>query len=403
MPSLGADMVDGRLLGWHVRLGDVVKRGDIVATVDTEKAEIDIETFEPGVVAQLLVEPGTKVPVGAVLAILSADGAAADAPRQEVVEPEAEPLSKPELVTASQPEPVAAHPSKPVAAAEPRSPDGGPRVSPLARRVAADLGVDLTAVRGSGPRGAITRVDVERAAATSPGRVADAASHRSASDRSASLREAVGALMARSKREIPHYHLARDIDLTVALGWLEEHNRDRPPAQRVLAAALLLKAAALSAHDVPEVNGAFQDGTFRPAARVNLGVAVSLRTGGVIAPAILGADELTLAELMQALHEVTARARRGVLRGSDLAGATLTVTSLGEQGADLVHGVIFPPQVALVGFGRIVQRPWAVDGMVGARPAITATLAGDHRVSEGHRGSLYLASLDHHLQEPDQL
>ena len=209
--------------------------------------------------------------------------------------------------------------------------------------------------------------------------------------------------MARSKREIPHYYLQRDIDMSAALDWLQAHNAQCPAGERILPAALLLRAVALAAHDVPEVNGTYTDGAFRPAPHVDLGVAVSLRAGGVIAPVIPAADALALPALMTALRALTARARRGKLHGMDISGGTLTVTSLGDTGADLVHGVIFAPQVALVGFGRIAARPWAVGDLLGSRPMVTATLAADHRVSDGHRGSLYLSSLDHHLQEPDQL
>jgi len=394
MPTLGADMTAGTLLEWHVAPGDAVRRGDIVATVDTDKAEIEIETFDEGVVDALVVAPGTKVPVGTVLATFRADGPVAAPPA---------PAAPPPAPVAAPPAPAAPPPT--VAPGEHR-----PRVSPLARRIAADLGLDLATVSGTGPGGAVTRVDVERAgappAAAEPAPAvpdAAAAEHRSADERLASLRAAVAALMARSKREIPHYTLQRTIDLTAALDWLGAYNAGRPPAQRVLPAALLLRAVALAAHDVPEVNGTYEDETFRPAPHVTLGVAISLRQGGVIAPAIPNADTLALPQLMTALRELTARARRGVLRGTDLGGATLTVTNLGDQGADLVNGVIFPPQVALVGLGRIAERPVAADGMVGARRTVIATLAGDHRVSEGHRGSLFLASLDHHLQEPEAL
>jgi pyruvate dehydrogenase E2 component (dihydrolipoamide acetyltransferase) len=375
MPSLGADMQSGRLLEWHVAPGDTVKRGDIVATVDTDKADIDIETFDAGVVDALLVEPGTKVDVGTVIARIGSDGAA--------------PAQAPETPAPAAP---AAPPVPPVGAPAHRR-----RVSPLARRVAADLGVDVEALTGSGPGGAVTKQDVERAAQPT------GVERRSASERLASLRQAVGELMARSKREIPHFHLTRELDLSAALAWLEAHNRERSAPERVLPAALLLRAALLAAHDEPSVNGTFEDGAFSPAERVDVGVAISLRGGGVIAPVIPAADELTLPDLMQALRELTDRVRRGALRGSDFVSGTLTVTSLGEHGADLVHGVIFPPQVALVGFGAIRERPWASGGMLGVRPTIVATLAGDHRVSEGHAGSLYLDSVDHHLQEPGQL
>jgi pyruvate dehydrogenase E2 component (dihydrolipoamide acetyltransferase) len=427
MPSLGADMTSGRLLEWHVAPGDRIAKGDIVATVDTDKAEIDIETFHSGVVAALLVEPGTKVDVGAVLATLPAHGAAVAPPAPAPAPPPGTP------VAASPASPVAAPPSSPPpppvpAPSPPPPPAAVPaaaqhrrRVSPLARRTAAGLGIDLTGVEGTGPAGAVTQVDVMRAvaaAAPSPappvappaptaaparGPAPDAAEHRSAEDRLASLNRAVGALMARSKREIPHYYLQLDIDMTRALDWLEAHNARCPASERILPAALLLRAVALAAHDVPEVNGTYEDGSFRPAPHVDLGVAVSLRAGGVIAPVIPAADTLALPELMTALRELTARSRRGRLHGMDISGGTLTVTSLGDTGADLVHGVIFAPQVALVGFGRIAPRPWAVGDLLGSRRIVTATLAADHRVSDGHRGSLYLSSLDHHLQEPDQL
>lgn len=289
--------------------------------------------------------------------------------------------------------------------------------------MAAANGIDLASLQGSGPGGAIVQGDVARAmharqdaaaglpaappplavAAAGPPAAWEGALRRSASDRQASLRAAVADLMARSKREIPHFGLERTIELTAALDWLARHNAALPAAERILPAALLLKAVALSTHDVPEVNGSYEDGRFTPADGVVLGVAVSLRGGGTIAPAIPRACELSLPELMVALHEVAGRARRGVLRGTDMTGATITVTNLGDSGADLVHGVIFPPQVALVGFGRIISRPVAIDGLLGARPTVIATLAADHRVNDGHRGSLFLAAVDHYLQEPESL
>ena len=460
MPALGADMRAGRLIEWHVAVGDRVARGDIVATVDTDKAEIDIETFHGGVIERLLVEPGTKVDVGGALAQIgdgSEEAPAATANGQPALTPAAVelPHGRPSA-TAKVPQglpsaehevpqglPSAEHevPHVPASAATelPHAPPSaapaiapGPaaahrrRVSPLARRIAAARGIDLDLVHGTGPGGAVTQADVERAAdvdeaaaphpsavpaaASAPAAPADespvpaaAAAHRSAEDRRASLQRAVGELMARSKREIPHYYLQRDIDMTAALDWLAAHNANLPAPQRVLPAALLLRACVLAAHDVPEVNGVWEDGAFRAAAHVDLGVAVSLRGGNIIAPVIPAAEALELDELMAALRALIARTRRGVLRGADIAGATITVTSLGEHGADLVHGVIFAPQVALVGFGRIASRPWACGDMLASRRVVTATLAGDHRVSDGHRGSLYLSSLDHHLQEPDQL
>jgi pyruvate dehydrogenase E2 component (dihydrolipoamide acetyltransferase) len=217
------------------------------------------------------------------------------------------------------------------------------------------------------------------------------------------MRRAIAALMARSKREIPHYYLATNIDLRQALGWLERENAERSVANRLLPAALLLKAVALAIHEVPEMNGFMAAEEFTPSQAVHLGVAISLRQGGLIAPAIHDADKRSLGELMSALRDLVSRARAGKLRGSEMADPTITVTNLGDQGVEAVYGVIYPPQVALVGFGRVTERPWAAGGMVGARPVVTATLAADHRASDGHRGGLFLAAIDRLLQQPEAL
>jgi pyruvate dehydrogenase E2 component (dihydrolipoamide acetyltransferase) len=223
------------------------------------------------------------------------------------------------------------------------------------------------------------------------------------SSHAAAMREAIAALMARSKREIPHYYLTLDIDLEVPLGWLADRNAGRPVAERVLPAALLLAAVARALHDFPDMNGSFADGAYHPSPNVNLGVAIALRGGGLIAPGIPDADQLDLDTLMARMKDLVARARGGRLRASEMSDSTITVTSLGEQGAESVLGVIYPPQVALVGFGRIVERPVAVDGMLAVRPVVTATLAADHRVSDGHRGGLFLTRIAELLSDPETL
>jgi pyruvate dehydrogenase E2 component (dihydrolipoamide acetyltransferase) len=209
--------------------------------------------------------------------------------------------------------------------------------------------------------------------------------------------------MARSKREIPHYYLSTTIALGRSLAWLEETNARRPPAQRLLLAALLLKAVARALGEAPEFNGFFTGEGFQPGAGIHLGTAIAIRGGGLVAPAIRDADQLSLDALMARLRDVVARARTGALRSSELSDPTITVTSLGERGVETVFGVIYPPQVALVGFGTPVERPWVVAGEVVARRVLTATLAADHRVSDGHRGALLLADIDRWLQSPETL
>ena len=209
--------------------------------------------------------------------------------------------------------------------------------------------------------------------------------------------------MARSKREIPHYYLSTTIDLTAAVGWLDEANLARPVTERLVLPALLLKATALAVRRVPEMNGFMVNEVFTPSKAVHVGVAISLRAGGVIAPAIHDVEQLPIEALMKGLKELVSRARTGVLRSSEMSDPTITVTNLGDLGVESVFGVIYPPQVALVGFGRVTERPWAQDGILSVRPCVTTSLSADHRVSDGHRGGRFLAEIDRLLQEPGEL
>jgi pyruvate dehydrogenase E2 component (dihydrolipoamide acetyltransferase) len=343
-----------------VKPGDAVRRGDIVAVVDTDKAEIEVEVWQDGVIDRILVPPGQKVPVGTVLATLRAVGAA----------------------TTGEVEPAAVE---------------RVRATPLARRLARERGVDLASLAGSGPRGAVTEGDV---LAATP---APAPPQPQREDRSANMRRAIAAAMARSKREIPHYYLETDLDFGAARAWLEAENLRRPVTGRLLPAALLVRAVALAARETPEVNGHFVDGAFRPAGAVHVGFAIALRGGGLIAPAIHDADQKDPGALMRELRDLVARTRGSGLRGSELTDATITVTSLGERGVERVVPVIYPPQVAIVGFGRVSERPWAAAGRVEVRPVISASLAADHRASDGERGARFLNDLARRLREPAAL
>lgn len=267
---------------------------------------------------------------------------------------------------------------------------GRPAASPAARRRADERGLDLATIRGSGPGGAVLLADVE-AVTPKPRRPGGF-------DRAA-MRRAIGAAMARAKREIPHYYLAQDIDFGPAQAWLTRANASRPVDARLLPAVLLLRAVGRAVARVPALNGHFIEGAFRPGDGVHVGWAVALRGGGLIAPAIHHVDRLTIDELMAALRDVVQRARGGGLRGSELMDATITVTNLGERGADSVLPIIHPPQVAMVGFGRVVMRPWVVEDQVVPRPVVRVSLAGDHRVSDGHQGSALLAEIEKLLLE----
>jgi len=475
MPSLGADMEHGKIVEWLVKPGDYVRRGDLVAVVDTDKTVMDVESFQEGVVADLLVEIGETVPVGTPLARITQTpaevGPPSPGPPPRPPSAQAPPAAQATTVqgappagqtTTVQAAPPIAPPARhlahrlgvdtgrihgtgkggaitradvehAVAARPPRA--GRVRSSPRARRLAAELGVELSSVPGTGPEGAVTVEDVQRAAAhpvgesvpegaPAPEAAALAATEApraeppaeppapeapaeeqpsAARERVATLRRAIGALMSRSKQTIPHYYLSTTLDLRAAVGWMQSVNAQRPVASRLVPSALLLKAAALAAKDVPEVNGFYLDGAYRPSAAVHLGVAVALRQGGLVAPAIHDADTLPLDVLMEQLRDLVSRARAGRLQRAEMADPTITVTNLGDLGVDSVYGVIYPPQVAMVGFGRVLEQPWAEHGMLGVRAAAIATLSADHRVSDGLRGGRFLARIDELLQKPDEL
>ena len=379
MPTLGADMSAGTLIAWCKQPGDTVARGDIIAEVHTDKADIEVEVFVAGVIEKLLVEPGQQVPVGTPLALIREDGKA--------------PAAAPEP-------PPAAAPAEPARLL----------VSPSAKSLAEELGVDLAAVHGTGPGGRIQRRDIEQAAAATPPPAppapappAPAPAPTEAEDRQAGMRRAIATAMARSKREAPHFYLSETIDLSRATGWLAEENHRRPVPDRLLPGVLLLKAAALALREVPELNATWQGEQVVQSDAVHLGIAIFLRGGGLVAPALHHADELSLDDLMHGFRDLVSRARAGSLRSSELSDPTITVTSLGERGAETVLPIIFPPQVAIVGFGRLVERPWISGGQLLPCPVVTATLAADHRVTDGHRASAFLTALDRLLQEPEDL
>jgi pyruvate dehydrogenase E2 component (dihydrolipoamide acetyltransferase) len=490
MPSLGAGMDVGRVLEWYVQPGDQISRGGIIALVETDKANIEVEVFEAGVVEELLVEKGTKVPVGTPLARIgpaTADGApaptggpretpaAAERVEPEWVEPERGARAGGARAGGAEPVPVAASTAPPPAATE--AIDEHPfAISPLVRRQAKEAGVDLTRVQGPAPpvpspattsrrpprrspgkapldgrrgrtdpgdgRGAIValrpsarrgarprrrgadrlgprrrdprprRAGWSRAddrgppAAREPTPASEPSAKPAAADkeeRALAMRQAIARAMERSNREIPHYHLAETVDVEATLRWLTERNAELPPAARVLPAAVVLKATALALREFPDLNGYWIDDAFRPGDGIHLGVAINLRRGGLLAPAMRDVDQRSLDEVMEALKDLVQRTRAGGLRGSELTDPTITVSNLGDTGVERIHGVITPPQVALVGVGRITERPWAVDGLLAVRRTLALSLAGDHRASDGHRGGRFLAAIAANLTRPETL
>ncbi len=432
MPSLGADMEAGKLVEWLAKPGDKVKRGDIIAVVETQKGAIEIEVFEDGMLDQQLVDVGTTVPVGTPLAEIRAPGEAPAAPV----------AAAPAVAKKPPPVPAAAPPPKPPAPPTPRPAAPRPppptrvapaapaierperlRVSPAARQLAAERGIDVLKLAGSGPGGTVVYADVEAAAAAKPAPAAPppaapspapapaavAGAKPAAPEKPAAatsldqMRAAIAAAMSRSKREIPHYYLAHTFDVGAAQDFVARVNATRPPDSRLLIGALLVKAVARAARKFPEFNGFHGASGFEKSQAIHVGVAIAIRGGGLVAPAIHDTADLDLDTVMAKMRDLVARVRAGRFRSSEIADPTITVSSLGERGVEEMYAVIYPPQVAIIGAGKVVERPWIVDGVVVPRPVMTLTLSADHRVSDGHRGALFLAHIDSLLQQPEAL
>jgi pyruvate dehydrogenase E2 component (dihydrolipoamide acetyltransferase) len=451
MPSLGADMTAGTLAKWRVAVGDSVSHGDIIAEVETDKGLIEVEVFETGVIEKLLVQEGAKVPVGTALAEIGSGApplsVSAPAP---VPGPAAAPAPAPAPAPVPGPLPVAVAVQPPgsiLSAGSSRPAVGGPmaspavrrraheldvalqgvrgsgdhgritlddvqgaaqakappapagdrmRISPYARRVAMERGVDLRRIRGTGPGGAIQSSDVLGA---EPQR-GEAAEPVSAAER---MQRAIAAAMSRANNEIPHYYVEHTIDMGNALAWLRDANASLGVNERLVSGVLVLRAVALALRKHKQLNATWQGGQAVPSAGVHVGLAVSLRGGGLVAPALRNTDQGSLADLMARMTDLVSRARAGALRSSEMTSATITLTALGERGVESVTPIIFPPQVAIVGCGATIDRPWVLDGRVVVRPVMRVTLGGDHRVSNGHEGARFLGTLERLLQEPEKL
>lgn len=365
MPSLGADMDAGKLVEWLKSPGDVLKRGDIIAVVETQKGAIEIEVFEDGILSETLVQPGDEAPVGHPIALID------DLHEAHVFGPESKaPTAQPPAATSV-------------------------KITPAARRLAQDRGLDLTSIE-PGPDGVVGLREVE-AGLSRPPRQPQREPARS------EMRKAIASAMARSNNEIPHYYVTSTIDMSATMAWLAKQNSTLAVAQRLLYAVPILRAVALCLRKFDDMNGTYVGGTFVPAPQINIGVAIALRGGGLITPALLEADAHEMPALMERLNDLVRRARTGGLRSSELSSGTVTLTNLGERTADTILPIIYPPQVAIIGCGQIRKRPWVVEGRVEARQLMDATVAGDHRASDGRRGAQFLNALSELLAKPEEL
>ncbi|MGA9045135.1 dihydrolipoamide acetyltransferase family protein [Sulfuricurvum sp.] len=375
MPSLGADMESAVLMEWKVKEGDSVAKGDVIAEVETSKGVIEIEVFEDGIVEKLLVEEETECGVGAPLAIIRTEG--------DVIPAKVPAKSSPEPVAAIAPV------NLPIDKAPESSEEKRVKASPAARRRAKEMGIDLFTLATA--EDVVHLSQVESSAPTEP------------KSETSGMRQAIAHAMSRSNAEIPHYYLGTSINMTPALHWLDEENKKRNIQERILPAALLIRAVVLSLKSVPELNGFWEDDTSHLKTEINPGIAIALRHEGLITPALLNAETMNLDQTMRSLDDLITRTRAGKLRNTEITRQTITITNLGDLGVESVYGVIYPPQVALVGFGRIIDAPWAEGDALCVRKVMKATLSGDHRATDGRTGAKFLEKLNDLLQHPEEL
>jgi len=397
LPSLGSDMEAGTVIEWLVAVGDIVHKGDVLVRVDTEKADIDVETWQDGAIVEIVAEPGETLAVGSTLARLASNGSISTTPPTDSVATPPQD-QEPALTSEAIEDPFAAlilddeeNMRAASSAKRSKAPDG-PTARPL-NMAAIDTAVSPRMVYwpspAAGPAIAAGRAG-QGVSATDGESPPITPSDRSLS-RSERRQRKLAEVMARSNRDIPHFYLSRQIDLTLALTRLSAHNENAEPSARVLPAALLLHAVATAAQG-SVVNGQFDDEPV-DSDHVHLGVAVNLRGGGLATPVIPASETLDLSDLMTTLKAMVARAKAGRMTSRDMTPATMTVTNLGDTGVDRVFGVIRPPERALVGFGAIVERPTVVDGVCVPRSIVDVTLAADHRVVNGHAASLFLSAV----------
>lgn len=425
MPSLGADMTEGTLVEWQASPGDALDKGDIIALLETQKGLIEMEVYQPGVITELLLEPVVTVPVGSVMARMSV--------ADEAVQPAAPEPSHPAEQAAAIKAPVinapvikapvikvpAVSPGQPhqEGVPQPVRPRQGVLASPVVRKLAGEQQLDLSQLSGSGPGGAILLRDLPVSAPEAENRIdtrsdikADTKADTKTTTRTATspdtaraMRSAIAAAMEKSKREIPHYYLSQEMDITQAQRWLADFNADRGPEERILLLALMLKAIAQSLHKYPTLNGYYQQQTFTPNSAVHIGNVISLREGGLVVPAIHDVDQLSVEAIMIRLRNLSERSRRGVLRSSELMDASITVSNMGERGSDLLFGVIYPPQVAIIGIGKPRKTMLVKGDQPRVADVVTVSLAADHRVSDGMTGAKFLNALANTLQKPEKL
>jgi pyruvate dehydrogenase E2 component (dihydrolipoamide acetyltransferase) len=422
MPQMGADMTEGTIVKWLKGVGESVSRGEMIAEIETDKANVELEAFESGTILKLVANEGEVVPVGEVIALLGEPNEAAPevdrkppavTPAKREIEPEVKaagpaPAAAPAATTVSAPTP-------PVAPAP--TEDGRLRISPVARKIASDAGLDYRAVRGTGPDGRILRKDVESAIAAGsaqpvaaapklePAAPAAATSRIAAPAPTAGLskmRQAIARRMTQSKTTAPHYYLTLDIDMTAALEFRSQINANATDEQRVSINDLIVKACAIAIERHPRFNAEFHDTGLTMHDRINVCIGIAL-DDGLIAPAVLDCQSKSLGRIAIETKDLVNRAKSGHLKADEYSEGTFTITNLGAYGVETLIGIINPPQAAILGVGSVMPKPVVKDNAVVVRQVMKVALSADHRVTDGAEGAVFIKEIQNLLEAPAAL
>ena len=426
MPALSPTMETGTLAKWNVAVGDTVRSGDVIAEIETDKATMEVEAVDEGVLAAILVESGAEgVAVGTAIARLAEDGeSAADVAAAPVVAPEPVPADPaPAEPAAAEPAPVAA-PAAMVpttttlatttpATATPNI--GGSRIfaSPLARRIAGDGGVDLAALTGSGPHGRILRRDVEAAISAPGGKavstgatpagasasVVPASPGASHLEPNSQMRKIIADRLQQSKATAPHFYLTVDCEIDTLLESRRMMNDRAPEGVKISVNDLIIRAAAMALVKVPKANASWEGDNTRLFHHADIAMAVAV-DGGLVTPVIWAAEQKGLAEIATTSRDLATRAREGRLAPEEFSGGSFTISNLGMYGIREFAAVINPPQGAILAVGAGEERPVVRDGQLAVATVMTVTLSADHRVVDGAVGAEWLQAFKGFIEAP---
>ncbi len=417
MPALSPTMTEGTVAKWLIAVGETVHSGDVIAEIETDKATMEVESIEDGVVAHILVEAGSEnVAVGTVIAILAESGEAVDAISATPVtavadEAPAAPANTPaETPIAVAQTSVTQTGMAQTAVAQKSMAETSKRIfaTPLARRIAANKGIALDGLTGSGPHGRILRRDVEAAPAAPAVQITPASADMLSSSAAAGaselvansqMRQVIASRLQQSKQQAPHFYVTVDCQIDTLLAARRALNEKAPDGVKISLNDLVIRAAAMALMAVPDANVAYEDTHTRRFQHADICMAVAI-DGGLVTPVIWAAETMGLAALSQTTADLASRARQGQLRVAEYTGGSFTISNLGMFGVREFAAVINPPQGAILAVGAGEQRPVVVDGALTVATVMTVTLSADHRAIDGAVAAQWLQSFKGFVENP---